>query len=311
MFQIWTEREIPSSVMPMLEGIAKLLGPGGATPDHPLASASTRFDGAFMDQTPALRVISRTGIGIDNIVVPEATARGIAVCSTPDGPTISTAEHTVTLMLTVAKHVKPLARLMMEGTTKDYVSIYQGVEVYGLRLGLVGLGRIGSRVAAIASALGMTVIAYDPYVDAEQMKTLGIERSASLDTLLQTADIVSLHLPLTTDTRRLMNAQRFAQMKPGAIFVNAARGGLVDETALFDALEQGHLQSAGLDVFDKEPPPPDHPLLQRDDVVATPHIAGVTLAGRERMWRMAITNALQVLRGETPDNIVNPEVLER
>lgn len=319
MYRIWAERTMPLSARPMIEGVAELLGPATATPDAPLialpgaeaviAGAAIRYDGAFMDQVPTLRVISRTGIGIDNIAIPDATARGVAVCNTPDGPTISTAEHTVTLMLSVAKRVKSSEHMLRARTTRDFVTAYQGMEVYGLRLGLVGLGRIGSRVAAIAAALGMSVAAYDPFIAPDRAQALGIDLAASLEDLLKTSDIVSLHAPLTPGTRRLMNAERFALMKRGALFINAARGGLVDEAALLDALERGHLQGAGLDVFDPEPPPQDHPLLSREDVVATPHIAGVTIAGRERMWRMALTNALQILRGEQPEHIINPEVL--
>lgn len=154
----------------------------------------------------------------------------------------------------------------------------------------------------------MRVTAYDPLIPAEQAAALGVELAPTLDVLLAAADIVSLHLPLTPATRHLINAARLAQMKPGAILINAARGGLVEEAALLAALERGHLQGAGLDVFDREPPAPDHPLLQRLDVVATPHIAGATIAGKDRVWQVAIQQALQVLRGERPPHLLNPEV---
>jgi D-3-phosphoglycerate dehydrogenase len=154
----------------------------------------------------------------------------------------------------------------------------------------------------------MKVIAFDPYISAERAGQLGVELLSTIEAVLRAADIVSLHLPLTTETQQLMNIERFAQMKPGAIFINAARGGLVDEAALLAALDNGHISGAGLDVFDKEPPPPDHPLLGRPDVVATPHIAGATEASKDRMWREAIAQALQLLRGQRPPNLVNPEV---
>lgn len=316
--RIWFERALSPAHARLLEGIAVVLGPASATPETPLialpgaqaiiASARIRYNGAFMDQVPTLRVISRTGIGIDNISVPDATTRGIAVCNTPDGPTISTAEHAITLMLTVAKQVKRIERALQRGGQTDYFSIYQGLEVYGLRLGLIGIGRIGGRVAKIALALGMSVVAHDPFVSPERAAELGVELSPTLEEVLSTTDIVSLHVPLTAETYRLINAERLALMKPGAILINAARGGLVDEVALLDALNRGHLQGAGLDVFDPEPPSPDHPLLHRDDVVATPHIAGGTGASKDRVWRMAIAQALQVLRGERPPHLVNPEV---
>ncbi len=318
MFRIWTERAIPVAIQPMFKDVTPL-GPGAATPEDPLsvladaqgaiAGGITRYDAAFMDRAPCLRVIARTGIGIDNVDVPMATARGIAVCNTPDGPTISTAEHTITLMMNVAKQVKRYDRALRESANRDLISVYQGIELHGLHLGLVGLGRIGSRVAVIARALGMSVTAYDPFVAPDQIKALAVEPATSFKAVLETSDVVSLHVPLTDDTRHLMNADRFGQMKQGAILLNIARGGLVDEKALLSALESGHLGGAGIDVFDPEPPPSDHPLLHRDDVIATPHIGGITIAGRERMWQMAVTEVLRVLRGEQPEHVANPEVL--
>ena len=155
----------------------------------------------------------------------------------------------------------------------------------------------------------MRVIAYDPYIEDEKATAMGIERVARIEDVLAGSTVVSVHAPLTEETRHLMNGDRFAQMKPGAYFVNVSRGGLGDEHALCAALERGHLAGAGLDVFDPEPPSPDNPLLHRDDVVATPHIAGVTVASRERMWTMALTMALQVWNGRRPDHIVNPEAM--
>ena len=318
MFRVWTERSIPAAIQPMFEGVTPL-GPGSATPEDPLsalvdaqgviAGGTTRYDAAFMDRAPGLKVIARTGIGIDNVDVPEATSRGVAVCNTPDGPTISTAEHTITLMMNVAKQVKRYDRALRESEDRDLVSVYQGSELNGLHLGLVGLGRIGSRVATIARALGMSVTAYDPFVDTDRIKALGVEPAISFEAILEKSDVISLHIPLIDDTRRLMNADRFGLMKKGAIFLNIARGGLVDEKALLSSLESGHLGGAGIDVFDPEPPPPDHPLLHRDDVIATPHIGGITIAGRVRMWKMAVTEVLRVLRGERPVHVANPEVL--
>jgi len=318
MIRLWSERELPAKYMHLLEGVAVYLGAGSTTPATPLvalsgaqaiiASARIRYDGAFMDQVPTLRVISRTGIGYDNIVLADATRRGVAVCNAPDAPTISTAEHAVTLMLTVAKQMRRIEAEVKRGEQQDFFTHYHGLELYQRTLGLVGLGRIGRRVAQIALGLEMRVMAYDLIITAEQAAALGVELAPTLETLLAGADIVSLHLPLTPETHRLMNAERLAQMKPGAILINAARGGLVDETALLQALDRGHLQGAGLDVFDREPPAPDHPLLQRLDVVATPHIAGATDAGKDRVWQAAIHQALQVLRGERPPHLLNPEV---
>ena len=274
-----------------------------------VAGARRTYDGNLMDRYPEMKVICRTGIGIDNVVVPDATERGIAVCHTPEGPTLSTAETAIALILASVKHIKRVSGEFAERPGKDYLSGYQGMEVFGRTLGLIGLGRIGSRVARLAVALGMRVIAYDPYVEAERALEAGVERVDRIEAVLAGADVVSVHAPLTDETRRLMDGNRFAQMKQGAFFVNVSRGGLVDEQALCAALDDGHLAGAALDVFDPEPPSADNPLLRRDDVIVTPHIAGVSVASRERMWRMAITMALQVRNGERPDHIVNPEVM--
>jgi D-3-phosphoglycerate dehydrogenase len=257
----------------------------------------------------ALRVISRTGIGLDNITIPEASRRGIAICHTPSGPTISTAEHAIALLLATAKALPQTTRAMRE-RRGDLFNEYRGVELDGLCMGIVGLGQIGSRVARFAQAIGMRVIAFDPLVEPALATELGVTLVPTLDDLLAASDAVSLHAPLTPETTNMIDARRIAGMRKGAILINTARGGLVDETALADALEAGHLRGAGLDVFDPEPPSPDNPLLQRDDVIATPHIAGATEAGRDRLWRLAIAQALQVLANERPDGLANPEVWE-
>ena len=170
------------------------------------------------------------------------------------------------------------------------------------------MGRIGSRVARFAQALEMIVIAYDPYLSPAVAAAAGVELTSSLETLLAVADVVSIHAPYSPETHHLFNAERFAQMKPGAYLINAARGGLVDEAALLSALESGHLAGAGLDVFDPEPPPANHPLLQRDNVIASGHVAGATQASKDRLIEGAIQQALNVLRGERPPFLLNPEV---
>ena len=292
-------------------------GVAGEDPDDPLvalagshaiiASAGITYHGALMDSVPTLRVISRTGVGIDNIEVEEATARGIAVCNVPDGPTISTAEHTLALFFAVAKRMK-VAQVAITTYRPNLLDELEALELNGLTLGIVGLGQIGRYVARIALALGMSVQAFDPYVDDASMSGLGVERTQGLEQLLASSHIVSLHAPLTPETAHLINRDRIAQMRPGAILINTARGGLVDERALLEALEESRIAGAGLDVFDPEPPEPDNPLLHRSDVVATPHVATATTAARDRLWRAAILQAIQVLRDELPPNLVNPEV---
>jgi D-3-phosphoglycerate dehydrogenase len=316
--RIWVERELPARFLPMLAGVAELVAPGtpasgGAVSTlhdvHGIvAAARTRYDGALMDRVPTLRVIARMGIGYDNVSLAEATRRGIAVCNVPDGPTISTAEHSVMLLLATVKRLNKWQSAVKADRQVDYFGAYDGEELYGLRLGLIGLGRIGLRVAAAALALGMMVTAHDPFVNADLAAQAGVELVPALEELLATADVVSLHLPLTSETHHLINAQRLALMKPGAFLVNTSRGGLVDEAALLHALETGHLGGAGMDVFEIEPPTSRHPLLHRNDIVFTPHVAGGTRASKDRLWGSALSQVLDVLRGKRPEHLVNPEV---
>jgi D-3-phosphoglycerate dehydrogenase len=301
--RVWSDRVPPARYAALLDGAAELVA-DVADAEAIIASGSMRYDGAFMDRAPRLRVISRTGIGVDNISLEDATARRVAVCNLPDGPTVSAAEHALTLLLATAKRLRQGERAAREGLGPEYAVEHDGIELCGLTLGVVGLGRIGIRMCTFGKALGMRVVGFDPWVADDR----AVERAATLDELLAAADAVSLHVPLTPETRRMLDATRFARMKPGAILVNAARGGLVDEAALLDALDRGHLAGAGLDVFDPEPPDPDNPLLSHERVVATPHIASSTAAARDRLWRGAIEQALQVLRGERPANLVNAEV---
>lgn len=302
----------------LIEGAAVAVGPERLNPDVDLiakagteaiiASSRVQYNGDFFDRAPNVCVVSRTGIGYDNIAVDDATARGIAVCVTPDAPTISTAEFAVTLMLTVLRRVKPAEKMLHSTEARDYFTEYAGLEAHGLTLGLVGVGRIGSRVAKIANALEMRIVAYDPFISGERVKELNIELAPTLAEALGVADVISLHVPYSAETRHLINANTISQMKRGAYLINTARGGLVDEQAVREALDSGYLQGAGLDVFDPEPPPPEHPLLHRDNVVATPHIAGASMQSKDRLWEQAIAQALQVLRGERPPNLLNPQV---
>jgi D-3-phosphoglycerate dehydrogenase / 2-oxoglutarate reductase len=318
MFKMWFERTLPAQYLPMIEGVALALAAGSDTPETPFANlgaaeaviAGSRltYNAAMMDQAPRLRVIARTGIGYNNVELAAATARGIAVCNTPDAPTIATAEHAIALIFAVARQLKWIDKAMQTGGKADFFNQYNGLELYGATLGLIGLGRIGSHVAKIALGIGMKVIAYDPFVKADQARQLGVTLVADLEEVLSQANVVSLHLPLLTETVNLINRERLRRMKPGAILINVARGGLVDETALSEALESQHLAGVGLDVFHTEPPPVNHPLLGRDNVVTTPHVAGATTAGKDRLWRQALRQALQVLQGERPPNLVNGEV---
>ena len=266
-----------------------------------------RWDAARFDLAPDLRVLARTGIGVDTVDLDEATARGVLVTNTPEGPTVSTAEHTMALLFSVAKTLGPHQDRLRAGTG-NYAALSTATELDGLTLGLLGYGRIARRVARIANGIGMTVIACDPYLDAAAVTSAdpGVPVDpVDFDQLLSRADVLSLHAPLTEATRHVMNAETFGRCKPGLLFVNASRGGLVDHGALVEALDAGRIRGAGLDVTEPEPLDPSHTLLHRENVVVTPHIASATEVGRDRMLAMAIEQALQALAGERPTCLVN------
>lgn len=300
----------------LLDHKASLVGAASLSPDDPFANIEAAeaviaggrlvYGEKEMTAAPNLRVISRTGIGADNVDVAVATSRGIAVCNTPDGPPTSTAEHALLLMLAVAKNL-PSVQL---GPGRKWAMYGEcvGTELDGLTLGIVGIGRIGSRMAGYGNALGMTSIAADPFLSSHEIEARGAKPIASLKLLLGEANVVTLHVPLAPETRSMMSHDQFESMKQGAILVNTARGGLVDETALLEALDNGKLAGAGLDVFDPEPPDPQNPLLHHKNVVATAHRGGATIAARDRTQRMAIEQAFQVLSGQRPKNLVNPGV---
>jgi D-3-phosphoglycerate dehydrogenase len=315
--KVWFERPILPDLAAAIAARCAVVGP--ATETDPFAGvedASAAIVGAspygdpFLDRAPALRVIARTGIGYDNVDVAAATRRGIAVCNAPDGPTVSTAEHAIALLLAVAKRLLPAEAALRSGTTGGYYAGHRGIELDGKVLGLVGFGRIARRVARIAEGLGMSVVVVDPYLDQAAISAT-IQRVAGLDELLPIADVVSVHVPLTADSVGMFDAARFAAMKRGALFINTARGGLVDQEALLAALDTGQLAGAGLDVTTPEPLPADHPLLTRDDVVVTPHVASATAEGKARILTIAFDQAMAVLEGRRPEHLVNPEVWQR
>ncbi len=281
-----------------------------ATCDALILDGVTLMDGAAMDRIgPRLRIVARTGIGIDQISVGDATERGIMVINTPDGPTESTAEHAIALMLNLTKRVGISDRVLHSG--QGWRLPLHGLEALGATLGLVGLGRIGGRVAEIARALGMRVLAFDPLVSPARAAALGVELTDSLDQLLASADVVSLHCPAIPETYRLIDATALAKMRPGSYLINVARGAVVDEDALVNALRSGHLAGAGIDVFDSEPARADHPLFSLPNAVCTPHIASYTAASVLRMQVMACEQVAAALRGQRPSELVNREVWER
>ncbi|HUF50343.1 MAG TPA: phosphoglycerate dehydrogenase [Longimicrobiales bacterium] len=241
--------------------------------DAVIVRSSTRITRDALQYAKRLQVIGRAGVGVDNIDVAAATERGVAVLNAPSGNTISAAELTCALILACVRRIPQADRSMKAGEW-DRKS-FTGTELYGKTLGLVGAGRIGGEVARRARAFGMTVCAYDPYLPTDRARALDIELLA-LDDVIERADVLSLHVPLTETTRGLIGAERLARMKRGAIIVNAARGGVIDEHALADALRAGQIAGAGLDVYADEPLPAGHVLRSVPNIVLTPHLGAST-----------------------------------
>jgi D-3-phosphoglycerate dehydrogenase len=273
-------------------------------------SRTIRFSAEHIAASPGLRVISKHGVGVDNIDVDAATRRGIPVFNAVGCNAQSVAEHAILLMLALARKLTALDRSMRAGRW-DRPGHVAG-ELKGKKLGIVGLGNVGRALAAIAQGFGMPVSAYDPYV-ATAAIPIGVRLMKNLDALLGDSDIVSLHCPLTKETRGMIGVAQFARLKPSALLVNTARGPVVDESALVAALTGGRVAGAGLDVFTDEPTPKDNPLRDLPNVVSTPHIAGSTREAMDRVAVRAVENAYAILDGTPydPACLVNPEALGR
>lgn len=245
-----------------------------------LVRSETKVTEAMLALAPQLRVVGRAGTGVDNVDVEAATRRGIAVLNTPGGNTVSAAEQAIALMLALVRRVPWAAESMRRGDWDR--KRFGGIELRDKVLGLVGLGRIGAHVASVARALGMDVLAHDPFLSEDRARELGVSL-CGLDDLLARADVVSLHLPLTSETKNVIDRRRLALMKPSSVLINTARGGLVDEAALLEAVTAGKLAGAALDVFEQEPLPKDSPLRQSDRLILTPHLAASTTEAQERV----------------------------
>lgn len=246
-----------------------------------------------MAACPTLRIICKHGVGVPNIDVATATQRGIPVCVTPGANAQSVAEMTLGLMLAAARRITWMDAELRAGR---WSRAQDGLELQGRTLGLIGLGEVGQRVAAVALALGMPVVAFDPSVAELPPALQGVQLLTSVNEVVQAAEVLSLHVPLTPATHGLVDAARIARMRPGAILVNTARGEVVDEVALIAALRSGHLRAAGLDTMAVEPLPPDHPLLSLPNVVLTPHVGGSTPAALDAMARGAARTVLAFLQ---------------
>jgi D-3-phosphoglycerate dehydrogenase len=268
--------------------------------------SASKIDVEVLTAASKLKAIARAGVGVDNVDIPEATHRGIVVMNTPDGNTISTAEHTFGLMLALARHI-PQAHATLSGGKWDRKS-FMGVELRGKTLGVVGFGRIGRAVAKRALAFEMTVISFDPYIPVDIAADLGVEL-VELDELYRRSDFITLHALLTDETRDMINKTSIAKMKRGVRIIDAARGALINESDLAEAIKSGQVAGAGLDVFAEEPPQPDNPLINLPGVVHTPHLAAST---DDAQIVVAVDAAKLVvdalLKGEY-NNVVNPAVL--
>jgi D-3-phosphoglycerate dehydrogenase len=277
-------------------------------PVQAIIAGPRRYDAAMMDAAPRLRIIARVGIGVDSVDIAAATERGILVCNTPDGPTTSTAEHTVAMLLALSKRLKEGDANMARGEWGP-LSVLTGTEVCGKTLGIIGMGRIGRRVAAICRlGLQMQVLGYSRSLTQDQAAQLGVI-AVDLETVIASADFLTLHVPSTPETHHLIDRERITRMKPGAYLLNMGRGSLVDTHALLDAINSGKLAGAGLDVFDPEPLAVESPLRGHPRIIVTPHTGSNTVEGRTRMEQAALTHVLTFFRGARVADVVNPDVL--
>jgi D-3-phosphoglycerate dehydrogenase / 2-oxoglutarate reductase len=277
----------------------------GALPGKPFITA------ALLDRAPRLKVVFIASAGYDSVDVASATSRGVAVVSAAGSNAVPVSEHAIGLLLAVSRKIAQLdRRAHREKHGLHYLDVGEFPPVlHGSTLGLVGLGAIGRRVARIATAgFGMTAIAYDPFADKELARELGVELTSTLEELLERSDAVSMHLPLSEQTRHIISGRELALMKPGSFLVNTSRGGTVDTDALVAALRSGHLGGAGLDVTDPEPLPQDHPIFGLDNVVLTPHHGGTSPTAIADAHALAAQSVINALHGVQPATLVNRDV---
>ncbi len=277
-----------------------------------IVRSSTKITARVLEAATNLKAVGRAGVGVDNIDIPAASKRGVVVMNTPGGNTVSTAEHAFTLMMSLARHIPHAHASVTSGKFKEGRKKFQGVELNGKTLAILGMGRIGGEFAQRARAFNMRVVAYDPYLAESKAESLGVELKTTVDDAVAEADFITLHMPKTEETTHIINADSIAKMKPGVRIINCARGGLIDESAAIAALDTGQLAGLALDVYEVEPPEADNPLLGREDVVLTPHLGASTAEAQENV---GIEIAQQIRNAVVSGTIVNsvnmPNVDER
>jgi len=273
-----------------------------------IVRSQTKVTAKVLNAAKKLRVVGRAGVGVDNVDVETATRRGVVVLNAPGANTISTAEHAFSLLLSLARNIAQADATVKTGTWER--KNLEGVELYNKTLAIIGMGRIGSELSRRAIAFGMRVVAFDPYLSASRARSLQVELVEDLNELLPLADFISLHTPLTAETRHILDKERLAKMKSGVRIVNCARGGLIDEQALADAISNGHVAGAALDVFETEPLPADSPLRKSSKLVLTPHLGASTAEAQESVGIEIAQSIRAALLEGTIRNAVNMPTLD-
>lgn len=269
--------------------------------------SQTKVSAKVLEAASNLKVVGRAGVGVDNVDLDAATKRGVIVMNTPGGNTVSTAEHAFSLLVSIARSIPQADASVKAGKWER--KKFEGVELYNKTLAILGMGRIGTEIARRAIAFGMRVVAYDPYLSASKARTLQVELVEKLDDILPLADFITMHMPLTPETKYMLNAERLRLCKPGVRIVNCARGGLIEEKALAEALQNGQVAAAALDVFEVEPPPTDLPLRGLSNVVFTPHLGASTAEAQESVG-IEIAQAIRaaLLEGEIRNAVNVPSI---
>ena len=298
--QAFSERGIEVCVRPGLapENLAEIIGDYEGL----VVRSATKVTPDLLAQASRLKVVGRAGTGVDNVDINAATKRGIVVMNTPHGNSVTAAEHTIAMMCALARRIPQADRSTRKGSWER--GRFMGVELRDKTLGVVGCGTIGAIVATLAQGLKMRVVAFDPYLAPDRAASLGVTL-ATMDELLGEADVITMHVPLTDETRGIVDAEALAKTRPGVRIVNCARGGLVVESALMSAIESGHVAGAALDVFEEEPAQEDNPLFARDEVIATPHLGASTIEAQENVAVQIAEQMAEYLLTGTVLNAVN------